>query len=830
MTRPPATPTGSDPPRPLRARPQTSGVVLASWLTLLAVAGIVWPDLLDALGVELSPLQQGRALVVVHGCIAAFGAHALYRSAGSSKGRARTAWQLLAASACLLAVGDAVWLVVASTDPGRATEGFWYLTLSPGVLLMAVALSAVPGSTDRVSVRVRRLDVCIVAAATVTVLWARPAQALIAQFGESVRHMSSEQSTVLGGSSLFGLLVVVVAMVALARCRPPRGSGLRTAATSLVTIGMGELLLATDPTDSSEVGALSGALPLVAAALLVATARRLDPSRSADPTSDIELDRPDATRHSALRVALPEIATLLAISAVALRQFATDSLNVTGLVLGTVVVALSIARLGRLEYEQRQLTRSLRTSAEHLFRDARLDSLTGLGNRLALEEGLHEQLARMGRLGDRRGLAVFCLDVDHFKRINDALGHHVGDALLAEIAQRLRVVFGEQVYRVGGDEFVAVRAHCDLRSAEAIAAAAVRAVRRPVVTEGHDLAASASIGLTHLESSQDDTAALAPIAERTVQLLRRADLALYRAKELGRNQWAGYSPDLQEQADRHLSVQEALSRAVDHQQMDVWLQPVADLRTGEVVGARARLRWNSPDYGLLAPDEFLHEAIEGGMLETLDGLLLRSISQLLPNLVDDTGLEWISTTLSRQEIVHPGLVGLVGSTIGVGDGRERLRIEVSEDTIVDDTARRNVEALSALGVHISVANFGTGPSSLLNLGHYPGSTIKIDPSFTEGIGRRHEDTVIVAAVAGLGVDLGLELAADGIDEAFQSRMLVDLGFTLGEGRLIGDPLSASEFVDRDLGRSSIDGIGADPEPGPAGASFAATSSAPRSAR
>ena len=525
----------------------------------------------------------------------------------------------------------------------------------------------------------------------------------------------------------------------------------------------------------------------------------------ADPGStDDGID--STARPFALSVALPELATLVAIAAVAMRQFATASMNVTGLVLGTIVVALSIIRLGRLEYEQRQLTRSLRNSAERLFRDARVDSLTGLGNRLALDEDLNEQLAHIGRTGDRRGLAVFCLDVDHFKHINDALGHHVGDALLSEVAQRLHVVFGEQVYRVGGDEFVAVRGHSDLATAEATAADAVLALRRPVVIDGYDLAVSASIGLSHHdETVRAGQPGYTPVAERAETLLRQADLALYRAKELGRNRWAGYAPMLQERADHHLAVQEALSRAVEEGQMDMWLQPVAALATGEIVGARARLRWRSPDFGVLAPEEFLHDAIEGGMLKTLDSLLFRSIAQLLPRLVEDTGLEWISTTLSRQEVVHPGLVGLVSAAIG--DGHDRLRIEVSEDTIVDDTARRNVEALAALGIHLTVARFGTGPSSMLSLGRYPASTIKIDPSFTAGIGRRHEDTVIVASVAGLGEDLGLELAADGIDEPFQSRMLVELGFTLGEGRIIGDAVPAAEFLDRRLGHRRVGDAG-----------------------
>ena len=775
------------------------GVVLASAVLLVAVVGLVWPDVLGAAGIDLRPTHESRVLVVAHAVAAAAAAVMLARAASATTGRVRLAWRLVAVGSALLALGDLVWLGIAAVDAGRATEAYWYATLAPGMFAVVGGLLVIPNTSDHISPRIR-LDVVIVAVATFTVFWARPAQAVVWQFGDSVRHVSGEQASLLDGSALVGLAVVLAATTAVARCRPDRGSPIRTVAASLLAIGVGDLLLSTDPLDSSDVATMSGALPLVSVALLIASARRLraTPASPAHPSgAGVPL-----TRTFALSVALPEIATLVAIAAVAMRQFATPTMNITGLVLGTIVVALSIIRLGRLEYEQRQLTRSLRNSAERLFHDARVDSLTGLGNRLALDEELNEALSRLARTGDRRGLAVFCLDVDHFKHINDALGHHVGDALLTEVAQRLRVVFGSQVYRIGGDEFVALVGHSDLTAAEETAAAAVLEVSRPVVIDGYDLATSASIGLAHHdETVRGGEPGYTPVAERAETLLRRADLALYRAKELGRNRWEAYAPMLQERADHHLAVQEALSRAVDEGQMDMWLQPVAELATGEIVGARARLRWHSPDFGLLAPEEFLHDAIEGGMLKSLDSLLFRSIAQLLPRLVEDTGLQWISTTLSRQEVVHPGLVGLVGSTIG--DGHDRLRIEVSEDTIVDDTARKNVEALAALGVHLTVAQFGTGPSSMLSLGRYPASTIKIDPSFTAGIGRRHEDTVIVASVAGLGEDLGLELAADGIDEAFQSRMLVELGFTLGEGRLIGDALPAAVFLARGIGHQLV---------------------------
>ncbi|MDQ2679277.1 MAG: hypothetical protein M3Y51_11080, partial [Actinomycetota bacterium] len=236
----------------------TGGVVLVSALCLLAVAGIVWPEVLAAVGVDLTIAHQGRVLLVLHSVGAAAAAAMLLRAAPRTTGRTRLAWRLVAAGNVLLVLGDLTWLVATSLDTSGATETNWYVCMTPGMGAVAVGLLMLPGAADRVSARVRRLDVVIVAVATFTVVWARPAQAVVRQFGESLRHVSADQSSVLDGSALVGLAVVLAATTAIARSRPDRGSPIRTAAAALVAMGVGDLLLSTDPIDSSDLGALSG--------------------------------------------------------------------------------------------------------------------------------------------------------------------------------------------------------------------------------------------------------------------------------------------------------------------------------------------------------------------------------------------------------------------------------------------------------------------------------------------------------------------------------------------------------------------------------------------
>jgi diguanylate cyclase (GGDEF)-like protein len=390
------------------------------------------------------------------------------------------------------------------------------------------------------------------------------------------------------------------------------------------------------------------------------------------------------------------------------------------------------------------------------------------------------------------------VDVDHFKRVNDGLGHQVGDDLLREVAGRLRTVLGDAVFRVGGDEFVAVRETPGEEDPAVVAQAALSAFDHPVEAGGRELAVTVSLGLAPLSGVRSGAVAL-----------RHADLALYRAKELGRARWAAYSEELQQRADARLELQHELARAIDHGELVVHYRPVVDLIDGAAAGAQALLRWRSGRHGLLTPRQFLDAAVEGGLLARLDRVVFDDMTVALRICAQDPLVRpggrplWVSTRLTAEELTHPALAPLVRDVVAaVGGDGSRLRIEVGEDVVVDPAATDALDELRDAGVHLVVADFGTGPSSLLRLDRYPADTIKLDRSFVEGLGRRRRDTAVVTEIARLAGELGLEVAADGLTEPFQAELLRDLGVRFAQGRLVGPAAPRATLLDAVLGEGA----------------------------
>ena len=471
--------------------------------------------------------------------------------------------------------------------------------------------------------------------------------------------------------------------------------------------------------------------------------------------------------------------------ALTLHERVSDS-AVQSLVLGAIAVALAIARLLQLGVEQRRLSRSLHDSADLLYREARTDTLTGLGNRLALDEHLRTRVEHEARLpaAERSSLTVLFVDVDHFKRFNDALGHAVGDGLLVEVAARVVASAGDHAYRIGGDEFVAVVDGLDDAGTALLSDRLIRSFDPPVVVEDHEMAATVSVGAAHWSGGDTD-----PEPDAS-ELLQRADLALYRAKELGRGRSAVFDPAMAGRAEQQRQLRHGLQRAADAGELEVHFEPVARLRDHRLVGLTASLQWRSAAHGLLGPDIIGPVAIEGSLIAATAGALFDGILTALRDADDVVTARaatplWVGTRLSLEELVHPAVEELVVACLErSGVEPSRLHIDITEDTVIDDTALETVAGLRGLGVHVTVERFGTGPSSLMRLSHYPANAIRLDRSFVEGLGRRRDDTVIVTAVAGLAADLGLELSADGIDEDFQATYLEGLGFTTGRGRFL----------------------------------------------
>ena len=758
----------------------------ASVLTLLA------PMVLLGSGSPTHDARIAAGVSAMHTVLAVVAAVTILRNAQRYEGRPRLAWTLIGAGTALWAISNTEWLVrfaVGANPHGlRSLPAF---TITNSVLLAGAVL--LPASAGRVA-RIRRLDTAIMMTAAAGVMWVLPLTELLSD----ASHLHDR--LIFAALCAVKMLTAIVAMGAFVRCRPDARNEIPPLAFALILLGGADVLfVSAERSGYPLMTRFADAIFTSTLLLLLIAGKRL-----AEPV----LPSRQRRRHLILGPALPELCTVVALVSLALdRQLDHDDSMGVSMVLASALVMLAIFRLGYLEFEQRQLTASMRTSAERLYREARVDSLTGLGNRLALEE----RLARAARRRRDGALTLFFIDVDHFKRINDGLGHHAGDRLLVEVARRLRDVLGEdRVHRVGGDEFVAVRSGLDHRSLEILASDIVAIAAEPIEIDGHELNCTVSVGVAQMSDQEmaslplpdQDAEPLAPARgevrqlrgdapERPAfadQLLRRADLALYGAKERGRNGWAAYEPSLQHHSDARLRRQQQLHHALERGELEVHHQPIVELATGRVVALCAALRWRSPDHGLLEADSFLEEVIDGGMLPQVGTLLFDRIGEALGR-VDQAGLDvgWISTPLRRAEIVHPGFAECLTAAIAThGVELGRVRLAVTEDTVVDEAALDVIEGLRELGVRVIVHRFGTGPSSLLSLGRYPASTITLDESFVEGLGRRRDDTLIVTAVAGLTADLGLELAASGINEEFQVDVLRKLGVNLGKGRHFGE--------------------------------------------
>ncbi len=760
----------------------------------VGLVAIMWTRVLSAAGIDVSAVAAERIAGGFTAAAALTAAALFLRAATRRPGRDALGWALVGAAS-----GIWGWVTLSSAGMGDRlgnTDTMLGFALAYSVFLVGIIITR-PGHGG--SPPLRNIDAAIVAMSAVAILWSLPIHSRgFAPMG------SSNPWTIDAGPALV-VAIFLVALVTLVRRIPGEHCEFAPLIVAILSICAGAMARSAGPissfSDDLADGAVAGGGPaagglamqvsdagsVVGALLLVIVARRL-----LDPGTRPRRRRPlDSLPRS--QVSPAELASAAALAALMAHQAIHRDSPLPAVVIGTVIVALVIGRLAVLEHEQRALTESLRTSVDQLYRDARMDTLTGLGNRLALDEHLADLLRTeppSAQPDDGRALWVFFVDVDHFKRFNDALGHQVGDAVLVEVADRLRSVFSDAVHRTGGDEFVAVGEGLDHDSAVALADAVSATFAAPLVVAGHELNGSVSIGLARAERADD------PAAGQTVR--QHADLALYRAKELGRGGHQVYAPALQERADHQVALRQSLHGANERGELEVHYRPAFALSSGRLVGAGATVHWRSPEHGLMGPEVLGPVATEAGLLPMLDALLFDDVTSMLLDTGTDPSLGpplWIAVQLGHDDLMHPKMTDLV---LRVAHHERidtaRLHIEITESTVLSDGTLEVVAGLRQLGVHITVERFGTGPSSLLRLGHYPASTVKVDGSFVDGVGRRRDDTVILTALAGLTEDLGLELAADGISEEFQARYLAELGCTVGQGRLFGDSVGRAALL------------------------------------
>jgi len=424
-----------------------------------------------------------------------------------------------------------------------------------------------------------------------------------------------------------------------------------------------------------------------------------------------------------------------------------------------------------------------RTRAEAKIRHmARHDSLTGLANRVAFQDEMEQALRRVRR-GQKVG--VLCLDLDHFKNVNDTLGHLVGDRLLVAAAKRLMDTVRETdtIARLGGDEFAILQTDLDkVDCASTSAQRIIDAINLPYDLNGHQVVVSTSIGI-----------AIAPNdGESTEQLLRNADMALYRAKSDGRSTFRFFEPEMDEQLQARRLLEIDLRNAVANNEFELFYQPQVDAATEEITGCEALLRWKSPTRGMVPPAKFVPLAEEIGLIVPIgEWVLIQACCE---------AASWekpvrIAVNLSSAQFKSRRVVQSVLNALAIsGLDARRLELEITESVLTHDNegTLRTLHELRGFGVKISMDDFGTGYSSLSYLRSFPFDKIKIDRSFIKDISAKGDCAAIVKAVVSLGHGLGIATTAEGVETAEQLDHVRSEGCTEVQGYLFSAPRRAED--------------------------------------
>lgn len=434
-------------------------------------------------------------------------------------------------------------------------------------------------------------------------------------------------------------------------------------------------------------------------------------------------------------------------------------------------------------------------AAERIQHLAYHDTLTDLPNRTLLTDRVNRALARARRT-HQIGALLF-LDLDKFKRINDSLGHSVGDELLKELARRLRRALREEdtVARLGGDEFVVLLEGLGQRQDRAVEKAREIAekVRGIFVDEyrldGHELYVTASIGIVTFPHDGDtvDT------------LLRHADTAMYHAKGAGRDGARVFERRMDEAAISRLRLENELRNGLREGEFELYFQPVLVIRDGHVLGAEALLRWHHPTNGMIAPTEFLPYIENCALMLKLDDWVLLESCRLLGSIQDDPELqapECLAINISHQQFHQPEFVGRVKEIVDqTGADARRLQFEITETMLIKD-AHDSIERMTALkqmGIRFAIDDFGTGYSSLADLRQLPIDTLKIDRSFVRDIASDPNDAAIVRAILSMAKHIGLKVIAEGVETREQLQFLRNADCSYYQGYLGRPPLSADRF-------------------------------------
>jgi len=431
---------------------------------------------------------------------------------------------------------------------------------------------------------------------------------------------------------------------------------------------------------------------------------------------------------------------------------------------------------------------AIKDSEHELMRLAHHDPLTDLPNRLLFTDRTGQALA--SAQVHKRGCALLMIDLDHFKMINDSLGHTIGDQLLKAVAERLGAMFGTGITlaRLGGDEFAVLAESCpQLVQAAALAQRIIDGLKAPFSIDDHQLFINASIGISLFPSD----------ALNIEQLLRNADSALFKAKSTGRNDYALYTEELTAHAQQRVEIASELRRALNRQELRVYYQPVHDLKSSRLIGVEALVRWQHPQRGLVSPAEFIPVAERTGLIAEIDAWVMRqACRQMCQWQQDGVALSFVAVNVSSRLFARRELYRQVAQVLReTGLDPAFLELEVTESAVMEDpeVALEQMHRLRELGVRLAIDDFGTGYSSLLRLKRLPVQKLKIDQGFVAGLPWDEDDAAISRVIIALAQSMGMQVHAEGIEQAEQAAFLLEQGCDFGQGYWFGRPVPAAQL-------------------------------------
>ena len=684
----------------------------------------------------------------------------------------RAFWRQLSHASVVLLAGQIAALVLANNDAGMSLY-----VAGPNVLGIAWAVFAfgrLPLGENTVLGWARTLlDAVTVAVAGALIFWY-----VVLSFAPDGTDLTTR--TLAGVVGVFGLLaLVVIGKAAAVPNGPVDALALRMMTVApLVAVALAVLLIAGPDSARLTLSTIGG--PLVGLSFAAGAYRqRRMLARPGVPG-------PVREQH---RRSLWDMLPMLGVTTTAGLVITVSARQMDGreraVIIGAVLIVVCVVARQLLGLrENKRLVEGIRTQQAELERMAMTDPLTGLANRTRFGNALAE------RLGAHRAATVLLIDIDDFKMINDTMGPALGDQLLYQVAQRLRLssAVTELPARLGGDEFAVLLSADDIEGAEDLAGRIVQALAEPFRVGEHHLLAHASIGVS-----------MAGPGDSADEVLRNADIAMYAAKEAGKAAWVRFEPRMRQDVVNHARLGSELHNAIIRHELFLLYQPVFDIVTGRLHGAEALVRWRHPTRGMVSPADFIPVAERSGLIVPLGLWVMREACEQLARWKAEHGagaIKAINVNVAVRQLREPGFVDEVAAVLSEsGLLPADLVIEITESSVADGRqVRETLNALHEMGVRLALDDFGTGQSSLSLLRAFPVDVLKLDKSFVDGIadGEDRGRLAVAAAVAQLAEYLQLSAVAEGIESEAQLDRLREMGYRLGQGFFMAKPLPAEE--------------------------------------